>query len=361
MLIATKQSRNPMSMTILKAPFPWFGGKSRVAPLVWERFGNVPNYVEPFFGSGAVLLGRPHEPGIETVNDKDCYLANFWRAIAHDPESVSHYADWPVNEADLHARHLWLVKKADFRERMMTDPDYYDSKIAGWWVWGISQWIGSGWCQVRQWQHHSDDGVEVSRRRPHISDSGMGVHRQRPHVGNGGMGVHRKRPHVGDSGMGVHRKIPHMLSGRGVFNLSGRDSLLDWFSTLAERLRRVRVCCGDWSRILGPSPTVHNGLTGVFLDPPYAVSAGRDSDIYAVDDGRVSGQVAKWAIENGDNPLLRIALCGYEGEHQMPDTWECVHWKTLGGYASQGNGRGRENSARERIWFSPHCLRASLF
>jgi DNA adenine methylase len=53
----------------LRAPFPWFGGKSRVAPLVWERFGNVPNYVEPFFGSGAVLLGRPHPPKTETVND----------------------------------------------------------------------------------------------------------------------------------------------------------------------------------------------------------------------------------------------------------------------------------------------------
>jgi DNA adenine methylase len=322
-----------MIMTSLKAPFPWFGGKSRVAPLVWERFGNVPNYVEPFFGSGAVLLGRPHEPGIETVNDKDCYVANFWRAITHDPESVAHYADWPVNEADLHARHLWLVKQADFRERMMTDPDYYDSKIAGWWVWGISQWIGGGWCQVRQGQHYSDDGVEVSRRRPHISDSGMGVHRQRPHVGNSGMGVHH----------------------------NGRDSLFGWFSALAERLRRVRVCCGDWSRILGPSPTVKNGLTGVFLDPPYAVRAGRDADLYSVDDGIVSHEVAKWAIEHGDDPMLRIALCGYEGEHEMPDTWECVHWKTAGGYACQGDGKGRENSLRERIWFSPHCLRPTLF
>jgi hypothetical protein len=30
---------------ILKAPFPWFGGKSRVAEIVWDRFGDVPNYV----------------------------------------------------------------------------------------------------------------------------------------------------------------------------------------------------------------------------------------------------------------------------------------------------------------------------
>ena len=43
----------------LRAPFPWFGGKRKVADAVWQRLGRVGNYVEPFFGSGAVLLGRP--------------------------------------------------------------------------------------------------------------------------------------------------------------------------------------------------------------------------------------------------------------------------------------------------------------
>ena len=47
---------------MLKAPFPWFGGKSRVADIVWDRFGKVDNYVEPFFGSGAVLLARRQTP-----------------------------------------------------------------------------------------------------------------------------------------------------------------------------------------------------------------------------------------------------------------------------------------------------------
>jgi hypothetical protein len=51
-----------------------------------------------------------------------------------------------VNEADLHARHRWLVAEVEFRERMRRDPEYFDAKIAGWWVWGICQWIGSGWC-----------------------------------------------------------------------------------------------------------------------------------------------------------------------------------------------------------------------
>lgn len=142
-----------------------------------------------------------------------------------------------------------------------------------------------------------------------------------------------------------------MTRGKGM-NALGRGSIHDYFSALSERLRLVRVCCGEWDRVLGESVTVKHGLTGVFLDPPYAADR---AVCYSVESD-CSGAVRAWAISNGDNPLLRIALCGYEGEHAMPESWECVPWKARGGYGSQADGRGRENSARERIWFSPHCL-----
>ena len=289
-----------------RAPFPYFGGKSRAASLIWERFGDVANYVEPFAGSLAVLLARPTEPRIETVNDLDCHLANFWRAVQADPEAVAQWCDWPVNEADLHARHLWLVQNLPaHRERMMTDPDHFDAKIAGWWVWGLCQWIGSGWC---------------AEKKPAI---------QLPHVGSAGMGVHRKRPHVGDA---------------------GRAGL---FEELTTRLRRVRVCCGDWSRVTGDSVTWRHGLTGVLLDPPYDDGA----EVYS-EGTRISSDVREWAIANGNNPMLRIALCGYEGEHVMPAEWECVAWKANGGYGGQSQEHDNPNAKRERIWFSPHCLGA---
>jgi hypothetical protein len=132
---------------------------------------------------------------------------------------------------------------------------------------------------------------------------------------------------------------------------------------LAERLRNVRVCCGDWSRICGPSLTIKHGITGVFLDPPYADEAERTEGLYSADDLQIAHAVREWAIEWGSDPRMRIALCGYDGEHSMPDSWECVHWKAIGGYGSQGDadGQGRANSAKERIWFSPHCLRVTLF
>ena len=89
----------------MKAPFPWFGGKSKAAPMVWDAIGDVAHYVEPFAGSLGALLLRPeqHTGYVETVNDLDHYIVNFWRALQHDPQAVAHYANNPVNEADLTA------------------------------------------------------------------------------------------------------------------------------------------------------------------------------------------------------------------------------------------------------------------
>jgi hypothetical protein len=231
------------------------------------------------------------------------------RLLAAQPAELERLVDWPVNEADLSARHQWLVDQADFRERMKVDPDFYNVKVAAWWVWGLSAWIGSGWC-------------DLSRVTPA---------RQLPDVGNGGRGVHRKN---GTGGL-------HALSAR---------------------LRRTRVACGDWSRVTGDSVTWRHGLTGVFLDPPY--SEGADNLYGAGHDKSLSAEVRAWAIEAGKHPKMRVALAGYEGEHELPKGWRVASWKAKGGYGSQRQDGSNDNARRERIWFSPACLgsaQADLF
>ena len=110
----------------------------------------------------------------------------------------------------------------------------------------------------------------------------------------------------------------------------------------------------------GDSVTWRHGVTGVLLDPPY-----QDGDMeYVAGHGNVSQDVARWTIENGDNPLMRIALCGYEDEHVMPASRECVEWKAQGGDGGQSKDHANPNAKRERIWFSLHCIGAkqrSLF
>jgi site-specific DNA-adenine methylase len=343
---------------VLAAPFPWFGGTRKVAAEVWRRFGDVVNYVEPFYGSGAVLLGRPRPfSGNETINDADGLVANFWRAIQHDPEATAAYADHPVNENDLHARHVWLVGQIEtLRARLEGNPEFYDAKIAGWWVWGVSCWIGSGFCSgTGPWGVH--DGQLV-----HLGGNGQGVNRKLVHLGDSGRGVNRKLVHLGDSGRGVNRQLVHLGgSGRGVNRQ--RVHLSSWFGALSDRLRSVRVASGDWSRVCGPSVTFTRGMTGVFLDPPYADTANRESDLYRVDCQQVAHQVRAWALEHGTRPDMRIALCGYEGEHQMPSSWATYAWSARDGYGVQATDR-TGNHRRERIWFSPACLSAeqpSLF
>jgi site-specific DNA-adenine methylase len=329
----------------LRSPYPWFGGKGKVAPLIWRRFGVVRNYVEPFLGSAAVLLQRPQPfDGPETVNDLDGMVSNFWRALQADPQAVAEHADWPVNECDLHARHLWLVNEGRRHvERLKTEPEYFDAKIAGWWVWGCCQWIGSGWCEHPEW-----------KQRPHLGDAGMGIHRPSQQL-----------PHLGDAGRGEERGYGHpSAKSETPGTLPVNQELRDYLSLLSERFSRVRVCCGDWSRVCGPTPTVKQGLTAVFLDPPYDQTQ-RDASLYAIEDN-VSAAVREWCKDNGHDKRLRIALCGYAGEgHEELEScgWAVEHWKARGGYGSQGDGtEGRANSARERIWFSPYCeFEAGLF
>jgi len=206
--------------------------------------------------------------------------------------------------------------------------------------------IGSGWCESK-FPELGDAGQGVHRQLPHLGDAGKGVHRKLPHLGNAGRGVHRQLPHLGDAGQGVHRKLPSN-SEPGVTFLEG------YMRGLAERMRRVRVACGDWGRVVTPSVTEKHGVTAVFLDPPY--TEGNFDYAAGGCGGDVATAVHAWALENGDNPLLRIALCGYEGEHEMPSTWETVEWTARKGYQAAEAAKDRK---RERLWFSPACLRPS--
>ena len=307
----------------LKSPYPYFGGKLRVAAEIWRRFGDVPNFVDAFCGSLAVPLARPHEPGIETVNDKDHFVSNFWRAVQADPDAVATYADYPVIETDLEARHYWLVTVGlETLRNMSGDADAYDAKIAGWWCWGACSWIGSGWCSGEGPWQVTENGWELR---------------------NAGKGVNRKLPHLGDAGKGVDL----------------------YLRQLCKRLSKVRVACGNWTRVLTPSVTFRHGMTGILLDPPY----GEGELDYAAGGNKCTGitsDVRAWAIENGTNPLLRIALCGYEGQHDMPSDWTVHEWKAAGGYSSTAaeETQGQLNRHRERVWFSPACLsieQTSLF
>jgi DNA adenine methylase len=268
----------------MKTPFPYFGSKSRIAPEVWRRFGDPTHYIEPFAGALGILLERPRPGQNEYVGDICCLITNFFRAARYgDHRELTRLRDWPTSQIDLKARANWL-KKQERRlyTHLTNDPEWYDLQCAAWYAWAQQARIGEESTSV---------ALRLFRRRS--------------------------------------------------------ESLASYFAALSERLKNVVIHYGDWMRLAKLAERNCRLADGaILLDPPYHHSTGRAKHLYAKDSPDVSDYVCRWALARSQtHPRLRIALCGYEGEHQMPTSWEELPWWS-------GMGKGRE-----RIWFSPNCLK----
>ena len=304
----------------LNAPFPYFGGKRSITSAVWDRLGAPAQYIEPFCGSAAMLLACPVPASLEVVCDASGFIANFWRAVKNQPGEVAYWADYPVSHIDLGARHTWLMGQRERVGMELHDCEWPgDAKVAGYWLWGQCCWIGSGWCDwnragsARGQRGHGHPG---GREGLDATSAGMGIQA----VG--------KVPHASDAGRG-----DNLLTSAG-------RAAWTWLHTLADRLDRVRVVHGEWSRCLNN----HFGGndTAVFLDPPYRAY----EKLYGVATP-VADQVEAWAR---DNPKLRIALCGHKGDYDLPG-WDAVEWSR--GRLTYAGGKTTD---AECVWYSPGCL-----
>jgi DNA adenine methylase len=72
---------------VTKPPFTYFGGKLAIAPQIAALLPAHAHYVEPFAGSLAVLFAKRPSP-METVNDIDGNLMNFWRVLRDRPDEL---------------------------------------------------------------------------------------------------------------------------------------------------------------------------------------------------------------------------------------------------------------------------------
>ena len=287
----------------LSAPFPYFGGKGLWAKEIWERFGRADVYAEPFAGSLAVLLVNPCPEALrrEVVCDTDGMVCNFWRAVRTDPERTASYADNPTVHQDLTARHRWLVKwRKESAPQLVEDPDWYDAQAAGWWAWGLSSWIGSGFC-----------GGNPGDQIPEIKDvpSGRGVSRQRV-----------TKPY---------------------------STTLRWFNALSDRLRNTIIVNRSWKLVQGPTILMRKARPKftrcVLLDPPYE----GEGWVYRRSEGSVARDSYDWAIEHGERD--RIAYCCIEGSFPIPSGWQGLT-RNFSNYGAQSLAK------RDMILFSPACL-----
>ena len=73
----------------MKAIMKYPGSKWSMAKRIINLFPEHHSYLEPFFGSGAVLFNKPRS-NIETVNDLDGNVVNLFEWIKKDPEQLAH-------------------------------------------------------------------------------------------------------------------------------------------------------------------------------------------------------------------------------------------------------------------------------
>lgn len=73
----------------MKAIVKYPGSKWSIASWIINFFPEHHSYLEPFFGSGAVLFNKPRS-NIETVNDLDGNVVNLFEWIKKDPERLAH-------------------------------------------------------------------------------------------------------------------------------------------------------------------------------------------------------------------------------------------------------------------------------
>ena len=107
---------------IIKYP----GSKWGIARWIIEHFPTHHSYLEPFFGSGAVLFTKERSL-IETVNDLDSDVVNFFDWIKKDPEKLGAAIYWTPYAREVYER-SWAAqytetdsfkRAVDFCARMM--------------------------------------------------------------------------------------------------------------------------------------------------------------------------------------------------------------------------------------------------
>jgi len=257
----------------MKPLFPYFGGKRIVAERIWQSLGTVDRYVEPFFGSGAVMLGAPVKPRTELVNDKDHHIANLWRSLQVNPEEVWRWTTMPCSEVELKVRHKFL--HLEWAPPDMTDMNACDPEAAGMWLWASAVSLAPGTAQLKRTE--KPQGIKA---------------------------------------FGFNR---------------------DWYDEVVARMAGVQILCGDWKRCVTPCAlgmSSGSKVTGVFLDPPYGVGNGVG---YEDGTNTVAREVWEWAVANGTNPLLRIVVAGYEDGREIPEGWTTHEWSSGQAFGNKKN------------------------
>ena len=110
----------------IKTPVSWVGNKTSILHILYALFPiRYERYIEPFGGSGAVLLGKAEPDKFEVYNDYNGNLVNLFRCMRDRPLSfIRELGFLPLN-----ARDDFLVLKKFFQKEEFTD-EFLNQELA---------------------------------------------------------------------------------------------------------------------------------------------------------------------------------------------------------------------------------------
>lgn len=123
---------------ILRAPFGYPGGKSRIVEQIIPLLPTTGRYIEVFGGSAAVLLGKPKST-FEVYNDRYGGVVAFYRCLQNP-----HKMDKLIErlEYTIHAREEWHQCKTTWQDHLVDDVE----RAARWYYMMRYSFAGKGGC-----------------------------------------------------------------------------------------------------------------------------------------------------------------------------------------------------------------------
>lgn len=194
-----------------RSPFPWFGGKQKLADEILALFPTHLVYVEVFGGGASVLLSKPPAK-LDVYNDLDEGLVNFFRCLRDAPDRLV-----PLLEITPYARSEWEAAKT------------------GWWT--------------------AEDPVERARQWYVVASQSFGA-----------MVARDARPSTGRGWGGERLGLMHLNRAASTANR------VDNIWRFVERMRLVQIECLDWRACLDRYD--HSDCV-FYLDPPYVAGTRR--------------------------------------------------------------------------------------
>lgn len=122
---------SPKEVVIIKTPVSWMGNKTSVLRILYALFPlEYERYIEPFGGSGAVLLGKEKPDKFEVYNDYNANLVNLFCCMRERPNALIRELGFlNLNSRDDFNAIRQFFKKEKFEDQFLKQELELTSKI----------------------------------------------------------------------------------------------------------------------------------------------------------------------------------------------------------------------------------------